>query len=70
MKIVTKRLKVQHGECFILCDHCNTSFVANYDEAFDKLQDTTFDNETAYDYTFICPCCGAHQYVFGVTCDD
>ena len=47
MKIVTKRLKLQHGERFILCDHCNTSFVANYDEAFDKLQDTTFDNETA-----------------------
>lgn len=41
MKIVTKRLKMQHGERFILCDHCNTSFVANYDEAFDKLQDTT-----------------------------
>lgn len=70
MRIITEKLQLQPNERFVLCDHCNTSFVANYNEAFDRLEDTTFDDEVAYDYTFVCPCCGVHQYVLGVSCDD
>ena len=71
MRIITEKLQLQPNERFILCDVCNTSFVASYNEALEKLCGG-FDGEDEgfVDYTFVCPCCGAHQYVFGVPCDD
>lgn len=70
MRIITEKLQLQPNERFILCDNCNTSFVASYNEALEKLHGGFDEDENFDDYTFACPCCGVHQYVFGVPCDD
>lgn len=70
MRIITKKLKLQPNERFVLCDNCNTSFVVEHGEALSRIRDFTFDDEPTYDYTFACPSCGLHCPVFGVLCDD
>jgi hypothetical protein len=47
----------------MLCDACNTSFVANLREATRVQADDTFEDGIVYDYTFRCPVCGVNVYL-------
>ena len=64
MRIITQTLRLKHrDERFLLCDACNTSFVANLREAARVQADDTFEDGIVYDYTFHCPACGVNVYL-------
>lgn len=64
MRIITRTVRMKHrDERFLLCDACNTSFVANLREAARVQADDTFEDGIVYDYTFRCPVCGANVHL-------